>query len=71
MTDEVFEPDAIDFYDWGELEKLQEKRARKYIKLYSKAKNGDQKAKEALRKHEAEERRFLRSKATITGYHWT
>jgi len=45
MTDEVFEPDAIDFYDWGELEKLQEKRARKYIKLYSKAKTEIRKLK--------------------------
>lgn len=34
MIDEIFEPDAIDFYDWDELEKLQEKRARKYITLY-------------------------------------
>jgi len=25
MTDEVFEPDAIDFYDWGELESYRKK----------------------------------------------
>lgn len=70
MIEDIFEPDAIDFYDWDELERLQEKRAKKYIKLYSKAKSGDQKAKEALRKHESEEK-ILKTKATITGYHWT
>lgn len=70
MIKDIFEPDGIDFYDWDELERLQEKRAKKYIKLYSKAKSGDQKAKEALRKHESEEK-ILKTKATITGYHWT
>lgn len=70
MIEDIFEPDAIDFYDWDGLERLQEKRAKKYIKLYSKAKSGDQKAKEALRKHESEEK-ILKTKATITGYHWT
>ncbi len=70
MIEDIFEPDAIDFYDWDELERLQEKRAKKYIKLYSKAKSGDQRAKEDLRKHESEEK-ILKIKATITGYHWT
>jgi len=70
MIEDIFEPDAVDFYDWDELERLQEKRAKKFIKLYSKAKEGDQKAKEALRKHESEEK-ILKTKATITGYHWT
>lgn len=70
MIEDIFEPDAIDFYDWDELERLQERRAKKYIKLCSKAKSGDQKDKEALRKHEAEEK-ILKIKATITGYHWT
>ena len=25
MIEDIFEPDAIDFYDWDELERLQEK----------------------------------------------
>jgi len=54
----------------GRAGKATGKKSQKYIKLYSKAKNGDQKAKEALRKHEAEEK-ILKIKATITGYHWT
>lgn len=69
MNDEIFEPDVIDFYDWEKLDRLQEKRAKKLLSLLSKAKDGDQKAKEALRKHKAEEK-ILKTKATITGYHW-
>jgi len=38
MTDEVFEPDAIDFYDWGELEKLQEKKSQEIHKALFKGK---------------------------------
>jgi hypothetical protein len=69
MIEEIFEPDAIDFYDWDELDKLQEKSATRFFTLLSKAKDGDKKAKEALRKHKAEEK-ILKTKATITGYHW-
>lgn len=70
MVEEIFESDAIDFYDWDKLDKLQEKRATRFFTLLSKAKDGDQKAKEALKKHKAEEK-ILKTKATITGYHWT
>lgn len=66
----IFEPDAVDFYDWKSLEKLQERRAKKFIKLWAKAKEGDQKAKEELRKHQAEDR-VLKARANETGYYWT
>lgn len=69
MIDEIFEPDAIDFYDWEELDRLQEKREKKFLSLLSKAKDGYQKAKEALHKHNSEEK-ILKTRATITGYHW-
>lgn len=69
MNDEIFEPDAIEFYDWEKLDRLQEKMAKKLLSLLSRVKDGDQKAKEALRKHKAEEK-ILKTKVTITGYHW-
>lgn len=62
--------DYLDFYDHSMLEKLQEKRARKWIKLFLKAKKGDPKAIEAIKKHEAEDR-VLRESASETGFYWT
>ncbi|CDZ80198.1 hypothetical protein BN1013_00704 [Candidatus Rubidus massiliensis] len=44
-------------------------RAKKFLKLWMKAKEGDQKAKEDLKKHDAEEREFKR-RANETGYFW-
>lgn len=61
MNDEIFEPDAIDFYDWNELERLQEKRDKKFLKLLSKAKDGDQKQKN-LCENTRQKGRFLRPK---------
>jgi hypothetical protein len=61
--------DAIDFYDWEKLDKIQETRAKKFLKLWVKAKHGDQKAKEHLRKHQADELEFKR-RANETGYFW-
>lgn len=61
--------DLIDFYDYDGLEKLQEARARKWIKLYLKAKKGEKKAVEAIRKHEEEDRE-LKQKARESGYYW-
>ncbi|OJU79644.1 MAG: hypothetical protein BGO10_02105 [Chlamydia sp. 32-24] len=61
--------DALDFYDWEKLDKLQERRAKKFLKLWVKAKEGDQKAKEDLKKHEVEERE-LKRRANETGYFW-
>lgn len=61
--------DLIDFYDYDGLEKLQEIRARKWLKLYLKAKKGDKKAVEAIRKHEEEERE-IKKRARESGYHW-
>jgi len=56
MTMKILAIELIDFYDHGELEKLQESRARKWLKLYLKAKRDDPKAIEAIKKHEAEDR---------------
>jgi hypothetical protein len=61
--------DRIDFYDHEKLEKLQESRARKWLKLFLKAKQGDPGAVEAIKKHEAEDREIKR-RANETGYYW-
>lgn len=61
--------DLIDFYDYDGLEKLQETRARRWLKLYLKAKKGDKKAVEAIRKHEEEERE-IKKRARESGYYW-
>lgn len=61
--------DLIDFYDYDGLEKLQETRARKWIKLYLKAKKGEKKAVEAIQKHEEEDRE-LKKRARESGYYW-
>lgn len=61
--------ELIDFYDYDGLEKLQETRARRWLKLYLKAKKGDKKAVEAIRKHEEEERE-IKKQARESGYHW-
>ena len=62
--------ELIDFYDHEKLEKLQESRARKWLKLFLKAKQGDPKALEAIKKHEAEDRE-LKRRASQSGYYWT
>ena len=61
--------DLIDFYDYDGLEKLQESRARKWLKLYLKAKKGEKKAVEAIRKHEEEDRE-IKKRASESGYYW-
>jgi len=61
--------DLIDFYDHEKLEKLHEKRARKWLKLFLKTKRGDPKATEDIKKHEAEDRVF-RARACEAGYYW-
>ncbi len=61
--------DSIDFYDYEKLEKLQENRARKWMKLFFKAKRGDAGAVEAIKKHEAEDREIKR-RANQAGYYW-
>lgn len=60
----------IDFYDYDKLEKLEERRARKWIKLYVKAKKGEEKALEDLKKHEKENAE-IKEKARAAGYYWT
>ena len=69
MSDKITSLDLIDFYDFDELEKLQEKRAKKWLKLFLKAKRGDKKAIEAIRKHETEDLE-IKKRANSTGYYW-
>ena len=69
MRTEIFELDAIDFYDWNALEKLQEKRRRNLYKIYAKILKGDPKAKVSLRKYREEEA-ILKKRADVTGYYW-
>lgn len=61
--------DRIDFYDYEKLEKLQESRAKKWIKLILKARQGDPRALEAIKKHEAEDRE-IKKRANQAGYYW-
>jgi len=67
---DIFDPDSIDFYNWNELEKLHERRAKKWLKLLQKIEKGDPRANEAMKKHE-EEDRILRERARRTGFYWT
>ena len=69
MSKDFFYPEGIDFYDWDALDKLQKKRAKKQIKLWLKAVNGDEKANKALAKHE-KETEILKERAVETGYPW-
>jgi hypothetical protein len=62
--------ERIDFYDHEKLDKLHESRARKWLKLFLKAKRGDPKATEAIKKHEAEDRE-LKRRSNESGYYWT
>jgi urate oxidase len=67
----------FDYYDHAELEKLNEKRSKQWIRLYKKIKGakekGDEKAftkaKEAMKKHEDEDS-FIKAKAEETGFYW-
>jgi hypothetical protein len=69
--------DYFDWYDQDKVEKLNQSRAKQWIKLYAKLKeakkNGEEKAlikaREAFRKHEAETR-DLKAKATEAGTYW-
>lgn len=69
MKNEIFDIDAIDFYDYDQLDRLRENRARKWLKLSVQAEKGDPKAKRAIKKHEALDRE-LKIRASITGYYW-
>ena len=61
--------DLIDFYDYDELEKLEERRSMRWLKLYTKARKGDKKAIEDIRKHEKEDLEIKR-RARAAGYYW-
>lgn len=71
------EYEYYDYNDHNKLEKLQEKRSFQWIKLYKKIRDakekGDEKAlakaKEAMRKHEAQDQ-IIKAKANETGYYW-
>lgn len=67
----------VDFWDYDELDKLQDKRSYQWLKLFKKIhdarEKGDEKAEEkaiaAMRKHEAIDQ-LLKAKANETGYFW-
>jgi len=61
--------DAIDFYDWDELERIQDKRNKRELELMVKSMKGDKKAKTDLAKHRRESA-ILKEKAEATGYYW-
>ena len=74
-----FEASKYDYFDWydhDKVEKLQEKRARQWLKIYGKImdakKNGDNdaltKAQEALRAHNQQDS-ILKRKASVAGYY--
>ena len=66
-----------DFYDYDKVEKLQEKRSRKLMRIYKKIldarEKGDtkaiEKAREALMKHEEQDQIF-KEKSQQSGYYW-
>lgn len=77
MKDEDIEIDAIDFYDYDTMEKLQESRNKKYMKLfrqyYDAKEKGDEpaikKAVRAMSKHKDQDEK-LKEKCSQSGYYW-
>lgn len=77
MKDEDIEINAIDFYDYDTMEKLQESRNKKYIKLfrryYDAKEKGDEpaikKAVRAMSKHKDQDEK-LKEKCSQSGYYW-
>lgn len=71
------EDEYFDWYDYEEIEKLNEKHSRQWIKLYKKIKDASEKggekamakAREVFRKHEEKGRKY-KQKATAAGYCW-
>lgn len=61
--------DLIDFYDFDALEKLQETRARKWLRLQLRMRRGDQKAKKELQKLTAEDEE-IKTRARKAGFYW-
>ncbi|MEI8366660.1 MAG: hypothetical protein WCF65_09625 [Parachlamydiaceae bacterium] len=69
--------DYFDWYDYDKVEKLNQKRSKEWIKLYSKLreakKNGDEKTftkmRESLKKHETESK-ILKKKTEEAGHYW-
>lgn len=74
---DIFEPDAYDYYDYDAMEKLQNKRDLKYIKLMQKLKKahhdkdekGVEKTTNALLKHRKQDK-ILKEKCRQSGYYW-
>ena len=64
-----YELKYFDFYDWDALEKLQTTRNKKLMKLWMKARTGDEKARKALQKHE-EVDRYIKENASKSGFYW-
>jgi len=61
--------ERINFYNRDKVDKLHKSRAMKWLKLFLKAKRGDPKAIESIKKHEAEDR-LLKARAMEAGYYW-
>lgn len=67
----------FDWYDYAKVEKLNESRSKQWLKLYVKLKkakeSGDEsalaKAREAMRKHEADTQ-ICKRKAEEAGHYW-
>lgn len=69
MKDKFFDITAIDFDDESVMDKLSENRSKQWVVLYAKELGGDQKALEALKKHEKLDRK-LKKRARASGYYW-
>ena len=76
-SSEYFEYEYFDWYDFNKVEKLNQKRSKQWLKLFVKLKGAKEKndpkamakAREALKKHETLDK-FLKQKASISGYYW-
>ena len=77
MIDDIFEIDAIDFYDYDAMEKLQERRNKKYMNIVRKwaaaKEKNDEKAKQralkALSRHKKQDE-VLKERSEQSGYYW-
>lgn len=77
MKNEIFELDAYDFYDYDAMEKLQERRSKKYMDLFRKwhraNENKNEKAKHkalvAMQVHKKQDE-ALKEQSCKSGYYW-
>lgn len=69
MKNDDSKPSRINYYNYEEMDKLHQNRAKKWMRLFLKAQQDDQKAAEDLKQHEKHDREITK-KARAVGHYW-